>query len=684
MIRSFRCLLAASSMLVPVAPALADDADMADQGRITVTGARPEAPVDATKTGAALIDTPQSIAILDRQQLDNQAIESLNDALRYVPGVILSNGEGNRDQVAIRGQSSTADFFLDGLRDDAQYYRPLFNTERIEVLKGANALLFGRGGGGGVINRVTKTPVLGTSTSTLSAGADTFGAWSIAADTNQPLGEGVVLRLNGTYEAFANNRDVFDGRFIGVAPTLGLRLGDATRLTLFYEYDDDRRVADRGVPSVGGLPIAGYDQTFFGDPPRNRSKVHAHIARARLEHDFSDSLSVNFSALYGNYDKAYWNVQPSGATATTVTLSGYTSATQRENAIGQGNLVWKAGTGPVKSTLLAGFEATRQDSTSTRANALFATPPTVPLARTITVPAVTWSALTNSSTSRVTALSAYVQDQLEIGEHLQLIAGLRYDDFKISTLNRILAFAAERQDGKWSPRFGVIVKPVANLSLYASYSRGFLPQSGDQFSVLDATTATLAPESFRNLEAGVKWDVRPGLAFTAAVFQLDRDNTRASDPITNLPVLTGASRVKGFELALAGQITPEWQANLGYSYQEGKILSTTTAAKAGQKLPLLPRAQITAWTRYAVTPRLGLGLGLVHQASQYATISNKVTLPTFTRLDAAINYKVSERLLLQLNVENLTDTRYYASANADFNIMPGDPLNARLTARVRF
>ncbi len=687
----FALLSVPAILSLPVSAWAAEAADGATGPTIVVTGQQTPYLIDsaaATRTGTPLIDTPQSVTTLSRQQLDDQAVGQLNDALRYVPGVILSQGEGQRDQVVLRGQSSTADFFLDGLRDDAQYYRPLYNTERVEVLKGANALLFGRGGGGGVINRVSKTADPANTIRTVSAGADTWGAWSLHADVNQPLSGDVALRVNGTYEALRNHRDVYTGHFIGVAPTLGANLGPATTLTLAYEYVEDRRVTDRGVPSRGGVPITGYDRTFFGSPTLNRSAVTAHLVRARIAHELSDSLSLNVTGLYATYDKFYANILPGVTTPTTVSLSGYDSSNARENLLGQVNLVWHGTTGALRHTLLAGIEGADQASAATRHNATFGAGATtsaiVPLAATLSLPAIGWTGLISSSRSKVRSLSAYLQDQIDLGDHVQIVLGARYDNYRISALNRLNQVVTAREDGKWSPRLGLILKPTATLSVYASYARSFLPQSGDQFNTLDPTYLALAPEQFRNLETGVKWAVNPGLAFTAAVFQVDRTGTRASDPVTGFPVLTGSSRVRGFEASLSGQITPQWRAILGYAYQQGEIRTTTTAAPAGRNLDKLPHHQVTAWTRYDLTPKLGLGLGLVHQSSQFASISNAVRLPGFTRLDAAVYYDFSQAFSLQLNVENLTDVRYFPSAHTDNNIATGEPLNARLTARMKF
>ena len=270
---------------------------------------------------------------------------------------------------------------------------------------------------------------------------------------------------------------------------------------------------------------------------------------------------------------------------------------------------------------------------------------------------------------------------------VKLVLGLRYDDFRIEATNLIavpVPTSVSRTDGKWSPRAGLIIKPRENVSLYASYAKSFLPQSGDQFTSLDATTATLAPEEFRNLEAGVKWDLTERLAFTAALFQIDRTNTRANDPVTGLPVQTGKSRTKGFELAMVGQITKGLQVTLGYALQDGDIVSTTTAAPAGRTLAQVPRHQFSAWGRYDITDRFGVAVGAVRQSQQFATISNLVRMPGFTRIDAALFYKLSDAVQVQLNVENLTDTDYFPNAHTDNNISTGAPLNARLGVKLRF
>ena len=691
LLRQFACLSTIALAACLAAPAEAEEA--ADkEAPIVVTGERHHDEISGTKTGTPAIDTPQSVVTLGRDRLDDQGVETLGEALRFVPGVTIGQGEGHRDQVILRGQASTADFYLDGLRDDAQYYRPLYNVQQIEVLKGANALLFGRGGGGGVINRTSKQAQLGRTSIGANGAVDSFGGWSLAGDLNLPVGESAVLRVNGTYEQFDNDRDLFGGHFIGVAPTLTLVPADGTRVVLAYEYASDDRVIDRGVPSLGGRPIAGYDRAFFGSAAINTGTVDAHIARLRIDQELGEGLTLDVTGQYAFYDKQYANLLPGAATASAVSFSGYEDTNTRSNWIGQTNLVWKGRTGGIGHTLLVGGEISDQSTAATRRNVLFAAPGggtvtsvTLPLAQSFTFPAISWTGLVTNGQTEVTSRSLYIQDQIELAPWLQVIGGVRYDRFQISAVNHITSVPSARTDNKLSPRLGLVFKPQENVSLYASYARSFLPQSGDQFSSLNPSFQSLEPEAFRNLEIGAKWDLKPDLSLTLAAFQLDRSNTRVADPANpGFWLLTGSSRTHGIEAALAGRITPQWQLSLGYTWQEGEIRTATSTAPAGRQLDKLPHHQASAWTRYDLTPRFGLGLGVLHQSGQYATISNAVRLPAYTRIDAAAYFDVSDTFALQLNVENVTDANYYASAHADNNIQPGDPINVKLTARLKF
>lgn len=645
----------------------------------------------ATKTPTPLIDVPQSVAFITEDQLEDQAVHQLNDALRYVPGISMETGEGHRDEVFIRGQESTADFYIDGLRDDAQYYRSLYNIERIEVLKGANALIFGRGAGGGAINRVAKRAEW-TSAISGEASVDSFGAFALLADVNEPVSDTLALRLNATYEEFDNDRDFYEGRFIGVSPTLTSALGPDTRFVASYTYDDDSRVTDRGVPALGSGPLEGYESTFFGDRNFNRAEAQVHIGRVRIEHDFNRGVTANATMQFADYDKVYANIVPSGTDGETVLLGGYEDSQQRTNWIGQTNFVWEADFGTsLASTLLIGMEASRQNSANQRSTVNFTRPNEInglgpnetPLADVLFIPPFELNTVSRSHRSDLETLSIYLQEQLEIGEHIELVGGVRWDRFDLDTENLREGGEADRVDEKFSPRLGLIVKPTPDLSLYGSYSQSFLPQAGDQFFILSQDDTQFDPEKFTNYEIGAKWAPLDKVLISAAIFRLERSNIQAPSPTDpTLTVLAGESRAEGFEMGAVGEIADFWKANLGYTYLDGKLLNENAFGDAGQRLQQLPRHAISAWNRFDLNDRIGLGLGVIHQSEQFASFSNNVVLPSYWRVDAAAFYTVSEKMSVQLNIENLFDETYYPSAHGDNNIQPADPFSARIGVRL--
>ncbi|HEV2043925.1 MAG TPA: TonB-dependent receptor plug domain-containing protein, partial [Sphingomicrobium sp.] len=273
----------------------------------------------ATRTDTAVKDIPQALTVITEGQIEDQSLRSIADVLTFVPGASPGTGEGNRDQITLRGNNTTADFFIDGVRDDVQYFRDLYNADRIEVLKGPNAMIFGRGGGGGVINRVTKRSTLGTGREVAVIG-DSEGGVRLTADLDQPLGQRAGLRLNAVYENGESFRRHVDLERYAVNPTVGFLLGPDTRLDVSYEYLHDRRTADRGLPSVSDGnpltidgPLDGNDRRFFGDPDLSFARADVHLGTLALEHSFNDALKLRNRTLVGNYDKFYQNVYPSAA-----------------------------------------------------------------------------------------------------------------------------------------------------------------------------------------------------------------------------------------------------------------------------------------------------------------------------------------------------------------------------------
>lgn len=649
--------------------------------------------VTATKTDTPLIDIPQTIQIVTREKLEDQAHHSIADVLHYVPGITVGQGEGNRDQITLRGQNTTADFFLDGVRDDVQYYRSLYNIERVEVLKGPYAMIFGRGGGGGIVNRVQKTPQDAARIAG-SASVNSFGGYDITADINQPISGNAALRLNAFYEKLESHRDFVDGERYAINPYLAVDLGGGWKVGLSYEYVNDDRVPDRGVPSVecaaaGCIhkPLKGHRDTFFGAPGINRAGLEAHIGKLRIDGELAENLDWSTTLLYGDYDKYYTNVFPNSAVRlsdNTIQLDGYRDDTERKNFIAQSNLVWDIGLGGLDQKLLFGVEYGDQDTTNGRT--VSDTRPRINVdGFTYPVFGFPFTTISRATVSHVKFFSAYVQDQISIGEHLDIVGGIRFDRFEIDGNDLFAGWAFGRTDEKWSPRFGVIFKPRSGISIYGSYSQSFLPRSGDQFISLTPSTETLAPEKFTNYEIGAKWDIRPGLNVSAALYQLDRTNTTTPDPqLPTTTILAGKTRTRGAEVMLVGRLTPEWQVSGGYTYQDAHL-----KGNGDIRVAQVPKHHFALWNRYDFNRFVGAGIGVIHQSSQWAALHNPgvsgaTRLPAFTRVDAALFFKASENVQLQVNVENLLDESYFSDAHNNNNITPGAPINVRLTARVKF
>lgn len=644
----------------------------------------------STRTPVLLRDVPQSITVVTHDLMRDQGMQNMADVVRYVPGITMAQGEGHRDAPVIRGNATTADFYVNGVRDDVQYLRDLYNLERVEAVKGANALTFGRGGGGGVINRVTKeanfVPIR-----EIAVQGGTFGNKRITSDFGQDLSEKVSLRLNALYENSNSFRHDVNVERYGVSPRVTIRPGDRTILRLGYEYFNDGRTVDRGIPSFAGRPSDAHRSTFFGDPDRNRSSAGVNLGNVTIEHQAS-VFNLRNTTLAGDYDKFYGNLVPGAVNATQslVSLTGYDNTTQRRNLFNQTDASGSVRTGRIRHTLLIGSELGRQRTGNFRNTGYFndqVTSVMVPFANPRFKGPVTFRQSATDADNAATnyVASVYVQDQVELNRYVQVVGGVRYDHFTIDFLNRRTNESLGREDNMVSPRAGLVVKPIAPLSLYASYSVSYLPGSGDQFSSLSATSQTLKPEKFTNYEVGAKWDLARALSLTAAAYRLNRTNTTARDPNNPaITVQTGSQRTNGFELSLNGNLTSRWMVVGGYAYQDAFVTSATTAARAGARVALVPYNTVSLWNNYRVLPRLNMGLGIVHQGGMFAGIDNTVRLPRFTRADVAAFYTITEMVRLQANLENLFDNAYYATAHGNNNIMPGSARALRIGLVYRF
>ncbi|KGM53141.1 TonB-dependent receptor [Lysobacter arseniciresistens ZS79] len=638
----------------------------------------------ATKTDTPLRDVPQSITVVTEQLIRDQAMQGIGDVVRYVPGIGIAQGEGNRDAPIFRGNSSTADFFVDGVRDDLQYFRDLYNIERVEALKGANGMIFGRGGSGGVINRVTKQADWDEHRE-ISAQVGSYGRSRSAVDIGRAINSNAAFRVTAMYEDSDSYRDGVSVERYGINPTASFRLGERTTATVGYEHFRDDRIADRGIPSFRGRPVDTDASTFFGNAALSPTWARVNAFNALVDHSFGEGVTLRNRTRWADQDKFYQNVYPGAVTAdgTQVSISAYNNLTARKNLFNQTDLTFGLNTGAISHALLVGAELSRQETDNRRVTGYFTgvSPTTtsvlVPVSNPVTNQPVTFRASTSDADNSGIAKGAaiYVQDQVTFSPQWQAVVGVRFDRFDLDLRNNRNGTTLTSADDLISPRAGLIYKPAEPVSIYASYSRSFLPRAGEQLASLSLTNQALDPESFTNYEVGAKWDLRPDLSSTIAVYRLNRSNVVVSDPVDpSRSVLVDGQYSKGVELGLSGRLTEAWSVMGGYAYQEGELTETqSSTARKGATLAQLPRHSASLWNRYDFSPQWGVGLGAIYRSSVYTSTDNTVTLEGFTRLDGALFYKVSDQLQLQLNVENLGDKRYYASAHNNNNITPGSP-----------
>ncbi len=649
----------------------------------------------ATKTDTLLRDTPQSITVITKELMADQNMQNLADVVRYVPGIVTAQGEGNRDTAVFRGNSSTSDFYVDGLKDDVQYYRDFYNIDAVEALKGSNAMIFGRGGSGGVINRVTKQ----AGWAPVHEASITLGSWDSrrgTVDYGLVVNDKLAVRVNGMVEKSNTYRDGVTIERAGINPTMAIRAGKNTSVVLGYERFQDDRVADRGVPSLNGRPYQTDPSQYFGNPELSPVSVRMDAFNATVDHDFGNGVTLRNRTRWADYDKFYQNVFPNGpANGTrpsevgTVGLGAYNQATERTNLFNQTDLYFSLNTGSIKHQLVAGVELGRQETDNLRQSG---TTGRAPLGNPrLTVP-VTFATVGSDANNHgvATVASVYMQDQVEFNKQWQLIAGVRYDRFNVDFENKATAVPTriEVRDTPVSPRVGLVYKPFEALSVYGSYSIAYVPRAGEQLGSLNPRVSAFDPEEFTNMEIGAKWDLRPDLALTAAVYKLDRTNVAITSPTDiNASILVDGQRTKGVELGLSGKVTPQWSMMGGYAYQDAKLANATNAFDKtlnGATLAMVPEHTFSLWNRYDLDSQWAAGLGLSYRDSIYASVNNLVSLPAYTRVDVALFYKLNKNYKLQANVENLLNKAYYASAHSNDNITPGSPRAVRVTLHASF
>jgi catecholate siderophore receptor len=653
-----------------------------------------------------LRDTPQSITVVPHEVMEDQGVTTLRDALRNVAGISIAAGEGGSqgDNLTLRGFTARNDIFLDGMRDFGSYYRDPFNLESIEVLKGPSSIMFGRGSTGGVINQVSKMPGL----TSFSAGTLAFGndrTRRATADVQTPLpdlGPNAALRFNLMgHESKLAGREVGVTRRFGFAPTLALGLGTPTRLTFSYFHQSEDDIPDYGIPWLFNGPAPVSRSNYYGFKENNFLKTDVDIVTVKMEHDFSEALTIRDQLRYGHYTRDA-QITEARIAGTPTPATPLTEINVIRNQIvadsvetflqNQLDVTARFSTGFIRHTLVAGVEAGRETSDPTRA-----TFTGVPGTSLLTPDEGQLFSGNSTITSRInttaTSIAGYAIDTLKLGEKWELIGGFRWDRFSASYEQSVPPGSAfDRVDRMLSWRGALVYKPMPDGSVYFGYGTSFNPSA--ETLALSAANADIPPEKNKTFEVGSKWDLfSKNLALRAALFRTEKTNAREPDPNNPLlNVLSGEQRVDGFELETAGRLTDRWKIFSGYAFMKSKLVSSVFFPTAvGAQLANVPKNTFNLWTTYAFPWGFEVGAGGQYVASRTASTTVPVDpatglmkeVPGYWTVDAMAEYYLSERIAIQLNLYNLTD-KYYDDQIHPAHIVPGAGRSALLTMRFRF
>jgi catecholate siderophore receptor len=672
----------AMAATTPAAPPVDEPTAKAD---IVVTGSPSIGAFTAT-----LQNTPQNVNVVTQELLTQQGANSIQDALRNVPGITLNAGEGGThgDNINIRGFAASDDFFLDGLRDTGFYTRDSFNVDTVEVYKGPASTLFGRGSTGGVVNQVSKAPKLENFVNGTVAGGSNDEIRA-TADVNVKLKDDAAFRINAMgMNAGVADRDFVRNRRWGVAPSVAFGIGKPTTLTINYLHQQQSDTPDYGIPFAFGAPVPVPRNTYYGLPSDDRTRARDNVVTALLRSDFSDTLWFTDTARYGNYffdsretAAHYGDTVPAPGTplSTVLTFRDRPSVQGTVSTImNNANLHWKFNLGPVRNHLVVGFEADREESNLIRfANQLDQIPGTPILNPDPFEPFPGHQTQVTQLPATVTnTLSGLIQDTLDLGTHLEATVGVRVDRFDATFNEQITNQHLAHGDTIASPRAALIYQPVDALSLYASYGTSYDP-SAENLS-LTAKTASLAPEKDRTFEIGAKGKVLGGrLAWQAAVFDTRMQNARVGDPTnpTNPQILAGEERVRGFEMDATGHLTDKIEIVAGYTHLDSKTEKSTDPASVGAPLLNVAPDQANLWVEYEFTPRFEMASGVTYLGRRAADVDDTAHVPGYVTFDAMASYRVNKHVKFQVNGYNLGNKYYFAnsyfSAPVENHVVPG-------------
>ncbi|MEE9885136.1 TonB-dependent siderophore receptor [Acinetobacter nosocomialis] len=648
----------------------------------------------ATKGLMQLKDVPQIVNVVPKQILREQTVTSMQGALQNVAGLSFSVGDGQRDQVMIRGFSAITDNYVDGIRDDALYFRDMSNVERVEVLKGPASVLYGRGSAGGLVNKINKKP-MDQSLREVSLIGSTTGQRRAEVDVNEKVAENVKVRLTGAVEDSDGYRDQAFLKRQAVAPSVQWDITDKTKLLLQADYLHDDRLADQGFPTdpITGKPVKTNPKTFYGAlNGKEVGDVDTEISSQTisLDHEFNDQLKYHGAVRHYNYslDRQYSVVSHQDSKknklpADQIQLSQSKRIRNEDGVYIQQELSTLFNTGFLKHNTLIGAEYSKQHKDELVWSK----------ARQITnifnpelenwAPLDTSIAAETNNSNTFENYGVYLQDLMTVSDQLKVLVGLRYDNLSQDRNNKVKSQILNRTDNTYSPRIGLVYQPLSNLSLYTSYNRSFQPLA-DSF-VLYTNSADLSPTKTENVEVGAKWDVNDQLNVTLALFEMSQTNIQNQDPANpNQALLAGEQKTKGVELSLTGQLTDQLSVLAGYSYMDGKI-EKSTVGFTGNHSALTPNNTANLWLKYQINDHWYAAVGGRGESSRFSAPDNKNVLPGYAVVNAALGYQ-SERYDVNLNLNNLFDRDYFVSGHSganDSNMM-GDPLNAQVALRYRF
>ncbi|KVG68473.1 TonB-dependent receptor [Burkholderia pseudomultivorans] len=653
------------------------------------------------KFTAPLLDTPRSITVIPEQLIKEKNVTSFADALRSVPGITFLGGDAaanpSADRPVIRGFESRNSIFVDGMRDSGLQNRETFAIEQISVVKGPDSVYAGRGSVGGSVDIVTKTPQNDNFINS-SIGFGTDGYKRATIDANRKIDDTTAVRLNvmGHDANQAGRNDVYNKRW-GVAPSIVFGLNTPTTVTLSYYHMNSYDMPDFSVPfrSTGGTPVPTDRGQFFGLNTRDYRYGQTDTGEVRVEHRFNDDWKLKNTTMFGRSTLDYVATNPqistkypdqlgmqakSGKYATNG-IANQTEVTGRANLFGMQHTMTAGVEFGLEQNRYEGYLVSDSAGTNLRSGDICVTSPSfcTPIAGGWN-PNMPWTGniVLNGDKSfpgpttntRTTTASAYIFDTVKLTEQWLFNAGLRFDRYDITAKQAGVADLSNTSN-LFSYQFGLVFKPVRTVSLYASYgtssnppgSNGGLGGGSDQIT---ANNQSLSPERSRNIEVGAKWDVIDGqLSLTSALFDTEKTNAQVSDGLGHT-INAGKQRVRGAELGFAGNLTGKWHVFGGYSYLNAVTVDAGPGNPGGSGLPMVmvPKHNFTLWTSYDVLPKLTLGAGATVMSKTYASVSQTVKkwTPGYARFDAAATWRVNKTMDVQLNVQNLFDKKYYASA----------------------